>query len=72
MIDEKQPKDEEYFNYLGSTITNEERYAREIKFKIAMAIAAFNKKTIFTKKIGFKFKEEFSKMLHLEYSLVRW
>jgi hypothetical protein len=42
MIDQKQPKDEEYFSYLGSMITSDERYAREIKFRIAMEIAAFN------------------------------
>jgi hypothetical protein len=33
----------EEFNYLGSMITNESKYTREIKASIAMAKAAFNK-----------------------------
>jgi hypothetical protein len=33
-------------------ITNGKRYAREIKFRIAMTIAAFGKKTRFTNKLG--------------------
>jgi hypothetical protein len=42
----------EYFNYLGSIITNDARCAREIKSRIAMAKAAFNKKkTLFTSKL---------------------
>ena len=58
MIDPKQPKDEEYFNYLGSMVTNDERYAREIKFRIAMAIAAFNKKTPFTNRLGLNLRKK--------------
>jgi hypothetical protein len=40
----------EYFNYLGSTITNDTtcRPTPEIKSRIAMANSAFNKKTLFT------------------------
>ena len=34
----------EYFKYLGSMLTNDGRCSREIKSRIAMAKAAFNKK----------------------------
>ena len=41
----------EYFNSLGSMITNDPRYTRKIKCRIAVAQAAFNKeKTLFTSK----------------------
>jgi hypothetical protein len=45
MIKQKQLKNVEYFNCFGSIITNDARCTREIKFRIAMAKAAFNKKT---------------------------
>jgi hypothetical protein len=32
----------QYFNYLGSMITNDARCTREIEYRIAMAKAAFN------------------------------
>jgi hypothetical protein len=52
MIDQKQLENMEYFNYLGSTITNDARCTREIKSRIAMAKGAFNKKkNIFTSKL---------------------
>jgi hypothetical protein len=35
MIDQKQPKNVEYFNYLGSMITNDARCTSEIKSRIA-------------------------------------
>jgi hypothetical protein len=42
----------EEFNYLGGMITNDVRCTREIKARIAMAKAAFNKKkTLFTSKL---------------------
>jgi hypothetical protein len=44
MIDQKQSENVEYFNYLGSMITNDARCTREIKSRIAMAKATFNKK----------------------------
>jgi hypothetical protein len=51
MTDQKQPENVEYFNCLGSMITNAARCTCEIKSRIAMAKAAFNnKKTLFTKK----------------------
>jgi len=46
MIDKKQLDNIEYFNYLGNMITNDARCTWEIKFKIAMAKAAFNNKKI--------------------------
>jgi len=48
MIDQKQWENVEYFNYFGSLITNDARRTHEIKSRIAMAKAAFNKKTYFT------------------------
>jgi hypothetical protein len=52
MTDQKQLEYVEYFNYFGSMITNDARCTREIKSRIAMAKAAFNKKkTLFTNKL---------------------
>jgi hypothetical protein len=52
MIDQKQLENVEYFNYLGSFITNDARCTCEIKYRIVMAKAAFNKKkNIFTSKL---------------------
>ena len=44
MIDQKQLENVECFKYLGSILTNDGRGACEIKSRIAMAKAAFNKK----------------------------
>ena len=41
--DQKQPENVEYFNYLGNKISNE-ICVREIKSRVAIATAAFNKK----------------------------
>jgi hypothetical protein len=51
-------------------ITNDARCTHEIKFRIVMAKAAFNKKTLFHQQTGLKFKEESSSVLHLEHSFV--
>jgi hypothetical protein len=56
----KQLKNAEYFNHLGSMITNDARCTREIKFRTAMAKAAFNKEILFAIKIGLKIKDETS------------
>jgi hypothetical protein len=49
MMDQKQLENVIYFSYLGSMITNDARCTREIKYRIVMARAAFNKKkNIFT------------------------
>jgi hypothetical protein len=42
MIDQKQPENVGYINYLGSMI-NYARYTREIKYRIVMVKEAFNK-----------------------------
>jgi len=47
MIDQKQLENVEYFKYLGSIVTNDGRCTCEIKCRIAMAKAAFNKKGLF-------------------------
>jgi hypothetical protein len=44
MIVQKQLDDVEYFNYLGSIITDYARYTRDIKYRIAMAKAAIMRK----------------------------
>jgi hypothetical protein len=44
MIDQKQLDNVESFKYLGSNLTNGGRCTCEIKCRIAMAKAAFNKK----------------------------
>jgi hypothetical protein len=42
MVGKNQPEDAEYFNCLGSIVTNDARCRREIKSRIAMAKAAFS------------------------------
>ena len=50
MIDQKQPENVEYFNNLGSMITNDARCTRDIS--LAMANVAFsNKKALFARKL---------------------
>jgi urease gamma subunit len=67
----KQLENVEYFNYLGSMITNDARCARKIKSRIAMAEAAFNKeKAVCTSKLDLKLREKASKVLHLEHCFV--
>jgi hypothetical protein len=51
-IDKKPVENVEEFYYLGSMITNDARCTLEIKARIAMAKASFNKKkTLFTSKL---------------------
>ena len=52
MLDQKQLKNVEYFNYLENMITNNARCTLEIKSRIAMAKAVFNRnKTLCTSKL---------------------
>jgi len=44
MIDQRQQENVGCFSYVGSLVTNDVRCTWEIKFRVAMAIAAFNKK----------------------------
>jgi len=46
MIEQKS-ENVEYFNYLGSMVTNDARCTQEIISRIAMAKAIFNMKTLF-------------------------
>jgi hypothetical protein len=62
MIDQKQLENVEYFNYLCSMLTNDARCTREIKYRIAMAKAAFNKKkTLFTSKLHLNLRNKLVK-----------
>jgi hypothetical protein len=62
MIAQQQLENVEYFNYLGSVITNAARYTREIKSRIVMAKAAFNKKkTLFTSKLDLNLRKNLVK-----------
>jgi hypothetical protein len=62
MIDQKQLENVEYFNYLGSMITNDARCTHQIKSRIAMAKAAFNKKkNLFTSKLDLDLRKKLVK-----------
>jgi hypothetical protein len=62
MIDQKHLENVEYFNYLGSMITNDARCTREIKSRIALAKAAFNeKKTLVTSKLDLNLRKKLVK-----------
>jgi hypothetical protein len=62
MIDQKQFENLEYFNYLDSIITNDARCTREMKSRIAMAKAAFNKKkNFFTSKLDLNLRNKLVK-----------
>jgi len=52
MINKTQLESVEYFNCLCSIVTNGARFARDMKSSIVMAKTAFNKKTVFTSKLG--------------------
>jgi hypothetical protein len=59
MINKRQLQNVGYFNCFGSMITNDARCTREIKSRIAVTKAAFNRR-----------KEETSELLHLVHSIV--
>jgi hypothetical protein len=68
MTDQKQAENVEYFNCLGSMITNDARCTREVKSMIVMAKAAFNiKNALFTRKLELHLQSE---VLHLKHSFV--
>jgi hypothetical protein len=49
----------EYLNYLSGMITNDARCTREIKSRIAMTKAAFNKqKILFTGQLGLNLRKK--------------
>ena len=62
MIDHKQLENVESFKYLGSILTNDERCTCEIKCRIAMAKAAFNKKKmLFTSTLDLELRKKLVK-----------
>ena len=62
MIGQKQLENLEFFKYLGSMLTNDGKCTREIKSRIAMAKAAFNKnKNLFTSKLDLNLKKKLVK-----------
>ena len=59
MIDQKQLENMESFQYLGSILTNDGRCTCEIKCRIAMAKAAFNKKrALFTSTLDLELRKK--------------
>jgi hypothetical protein len=59
MIDQKQLENVESFKYLGSMLTNGGRCTCEIKSRIAMAKAAFNKRrALFTSKMDLELRKK--------------
>jgi hypothetical protein len=62
MINQKELENVKYFKYLSSKIKNYARCRGEIKFRIAMAKAAFNKKkTLFTTKLYLNLRKKLAK-----------
>ena len=62
MIDQKQLENVESLKYLGSILTNDGRCTCEIKCRIAMAKAAFNKKrTLFTSTLDLELRKKLVK-----------
>jgi hypothetical protein len=51
----------EYYSYLGSMITNDARCTLEIKSRISMAQAVFNKKMFLTSKLDSNLKKKLVK-----------
>ena len=62
MIEQKQLENVECFKYLGSVLTNDGKCTCEIKSRIAMEKAAFNKKTtLFTIKLDLNLRKKLVK-----------
>ena len=61
MIDQKQLENVESFKYLGSILTNDGRCTCEIKCRIAMAKAAFNKKALFISTLDLELRKKLVK-----------
>ena len=62
VIDQKQLENVESFKYLGSILTNDGRCTCEIKCRIAMAKAAFNKKrAVFTSTLDLESRKKLVK-----------
>ena len=66
MIDQKQLQNMESFKYFGSILTNDVRCTCEIRCRIAMAKAAFNKKRVLlTNTLDLKSRKKLAKFLSL-------
>jgi hypothetical protein len=63
MTDQKQPDNMEYFNNLGSTITNDNGCTQNIKYSIATVKSAFKMKALFTSKLNFNLRKNLVKCL---------
>jgi hypothetical protein len=62
IINQKQLENVECFKYLGSILTNDGRYTCEIKYRIPMAKAAFNKKrNLFTGTLDLELRKKLVK-----------
>jgi hypothetical protein len=62
MIDQKQPQNVEYFNYLGSMITNDAIRTHGNKSGISVAKAALSKKkSLFTSKLDLNLRKKLVK-----------
>ena len=62
IIDQKQVENVECFKYLGSILTSDKRYTGEIKCRIAVAKAAFNKKrAVFTSTLALELRKKLVK-----------
>jgi hypothetical protein len=58
MIYHKKQESVEYFKYFWSRITSDEGYTHELKSKVAMAKATFNKKkTLFASKLALNLRK---------------
>jgi hypothetical protein len=59
------------FQLFDNMITNDSRCTHEMRSRIAIQRAAFNRKeSLFTSKLDLKFKDETSKMVHLEHRVI--
>jgi hypothetical protein len=70
MIDQKQLDNVEYLKYLNSMLTNYGRCTCKIKYRIAMAKAAFNKTmALFTSKLDWELRKKLAKCYILSIAL---
>ena len=58
ILDQKQLENVEYFNYLGSVVTNYAKHTHEMKSRTIMAKATFNKKALPTSKLSLNLRKK--------------